>query len=142
MAKDKDHKRTGIDLIDNLTPQERRDLKAKLQQHFDSLSHQEKIEHMNLMHDLIREKMRQHGGMISKEDAIKEYLNEDFPEIVEQTASDVERTAAETGDIGYMHIANNIRKTRWGVDAFDIKVNLVNDDQPVGVYYEEKAKAE
>jgi hypothetical protein len=85
MIKDREQKPTGIDLLDKLTPEERRELKAKLQQHFDSLSQQEKIEHMNLVHDLVREKMIKHKGLISKEDAIKEYLNQDFPAFIEAT---------------------------------------------------------
>ena len=67
---------------------------------------------MHLVHDLVREKLRQHGGMISRENAIKENLNDDFPVIIEQGASGIEQAALDTGNIGYAHIANHIRKTR------------------------------
>jgi hypothetical protein len=52
---------------------------------------------------------------------------------LKQPASDIQEEALRTGNIGYWKIAESLLKTRWGVDAFDIQVNRVDNDQDVGV---------
>jgi predicted nuclease with TOPRIM domain len=128
----KQYKPHGIDLIDNLTPQERKELKAKLQQHFDSLSQDEKIEHMNLMHDLIREKLRQHGGMISKQDAINQYHNEHFPIIIKEGLQYIEARARTIKDL---KLVQDLKKAEWRTKHFDF--DIIEDDEGFSVSLKE-----
>ena len=141
--KTKQYKPTGINLIDNLTPAERTELRIKLQRHFDSLSSAEKQEHMALVHDMVRRKMVEHHGHISKQDCIREFLNRDFPRIIADTADDIQEEALKTGNIGYARISEIIRRTKWGIDKFDITLNKVEKDSDVGVgSYEARDKEE
>ena len=125
---------TGIDMIDRLTPDEYREAKAAARARWNFMNQAERVEQMNLIYDLVREKMRQHKGLISQADAIKEYCNIDFPRMIEQTARELEQEAVKTGDRGYSDIARSLRQTRWGIDATDFDVRLVGNDQPVGVF--------
>ena len=70
---------------------------------------------MNLLYDMIRQKMIEHRGLYSKEDCIREYLNRDFPQVQEVAAQEMENA-------GYVGVARSIRQTRWGVDKFAIEI--------------------
>ncbi len=77
---------------------------------------------------MIREKIKQHGGMITEKEAIREFCNVDFPRSLEAAAQEMEQA-------GYLDIARDIRQRRWGVDTFALEI-IDDEGQPRGVLEE------
>ena len=111
----KDNNQTGINLFDKLSPQDKKLAIANIKRHWASLSPEQRLEHMDLLYSMVRQKMVEHGGMINQMDAIREFLNEDFPKSQEAAAQEVEQA-------DYFDVARSIRNTRWGDDKFSIEI--------------------
>ena len=108
-------KTTGINFLDRLNPEDRKLAMANAKKHWDSLTPEQKVEHMSELYAMVREKMRQHGGVMTQQGAIKDFLNNDL-------SCSVEAAAHEMEHVGYFDIARNLQETRWGVDKFAIEI--------------------
>jgi hypothetical protein len=66
----KEEKKTGINYLDELDPEEQAGVLKRSKQFWDSLTVEERARNLNAYYTMIREKMKSKGGMITKEEAI------------------------------------------------------------------------
>jgi hypothetical protein len=74
---------------------------------------------MATYYEAIREKMKEKGGLITQEEAIREIINIDAPQAKEEAIEEAERN-------GRLDIANDLRRKRIGVDV--LKIKLYDED--------------
>jgi hypothetical protein len=122
-------KATGINLIDSFSPQDRKLQRRNAGVWWQSLTHERRVEVLQELKQMIREKIKQHGGMITEKEAIREFLNVDFPRSLEAAAQEMEQA-------GYLEIARDIRQRRWCVDTFELEV-IDDPSLPRGVVVSE-----
>ncbi len=122
---DQKKKKTGIDFLDNLSTEERKLALSSAKRHWQSLTPQQKAEHLTSIYDIVRQKIREHHGMMSHADAMKEYLNVDVPQNIESAARGLE-------EAGYYDIASEINQRRLGIDSFVFDIIEDDPDQPTG----------
>jgi hypothetical protein len=112
--------RTGFEYLDNLTKEERKEVKRKYMAEWKSMSPQERGKFIDEFQAMIRAKQRADGGRLmnaSSYDVLREILNVDEPKSREGAAVEAER-------YGYLELANHIRRQKIGVE--NIKINIVD----------------
>ena len=120
--------KTGINVIDNLSDEEYFAAVRDAKKRYAAMTPEERVRQMGSIYEIHRQKLIEHGGMISQQQALEEFLNKDFPEQVESMAKEMESAAVEHNDKRYLEIANHLRTTRWGIDQLDFEVNLIPED--------------
>ena len=83
---------------------------------------------MSELFAIVRGTLRAHGGIMTQQDAIKDFLNNDLPHSIEDAAQ-------EMGKAGYVDVARSMQETRWGVDKLSIEITD-DESQPRGVLEE------
>jgi hypothetical protein len=68
-------KKTGIDMLDNLSPEDRELAIENSTKHWQSLTPEQKVMHLDLYYAMLRQKQREHGGMITNIDAANEFFS-------------------------------------------------------------------
>jgi hypothetical protein len=118
-------KTTGIKFFDRLRPEDRKLAIANTKRYWNSLTPQERTEHMSELYDIVRQKMIQSHGVLTHEQAIRDFLKNDFPQSLEVGAQEMEQG-------GYLDAARDIRQRRWCVDTFALEI-IDSESEPRGV---------
>ncbi len=116
---------TSISFFDQLSAEDQFLCLSNSQRYWSSLSHDQNVEYLSELHEMIRWKIRQSGGVITHEQAVRDFLNNDFPNVLEATAQEMEQAC-------YIDVARDIRQRRWGLDTFALDIIDVKI-QPRGV---------
>ena len=67
-------KNTGIGMLDNLSPEDRKLAIENSKKHWQSLTPEQKVMHLDLYYSMLRREQREHGGMITNIDAVNEFF--------------------------------------------------------------------
>ncbi|MDQ4066473.1 MAG: hypothetical protein M3114_02665 [Thermoproteota archaeon] len=112
------NKKTGINYLDELSPQERTQVFKQAKEHWNSLTAEQRTEHLAEYYKTIREKKRADGGRLMNVpdiDVVREILNVDMPKQKQAAIEEAERN-------GRPDIAEDLRRKRLGVDVLEIKL--------------------
>jgi hypothetical protein len=102
--------KTGIKYIDELTPTERRLFEKRTQELILSLTPEQRVQSLDRFYTAIRKKIREKGGLITQDEAIRQIMNVDIPNQLEQTLKDISKNDPD--------VAARLRSNISGVDLF------------------------
>jgi hypothetical protein len=117
-SSEKKNKKTGINYLDELSPQERTQVFKQAKEHWNSLTVEQRTEHLAEYYKAIREKKRADGGRLMNVpdiDVVREILNVDMPKQKQAAIEEAERN-------GRPDIAEDLRHKRLGVDLIEIRL--------------------
>jgi hypothetical protein len=118
LVNNNNNKKTGINYLDELSPQERAQVFMQAKEHWNSLTVEQRTEHLAKYYKTIREKKRADGGRLMNVpdiDVVREILNVDMPKQKQAAIEEAERN-------GRPDIAEDLRHKRLGVDVLEIKL--------------------
>jgi hypothetical protein len=118
LVNNNNNKKTGVNYIDELSPQERAQVFKQAKEHWNSLTVEQRTEHLAKYYKAIREKKRADGGRLMNVpdiDVVREILNVDMPKQKQAAIEEAERN-------GRPDIAEDLRHKRLGVDVLEIKL--------------------
>ena len=117
--------KTGFDYLDNLSSDsERAEAFKNIREHWNSLTQEERVKALDTYYTLIREKMREKGGLITEQDAAREILNIDLPRAQQEAIEEAEKN-------GRYDLANELKRRRIGVDTFAIVLIDEETGEPI-----------
>lgn len=117
--------KTGFDYLDNLTSDsERAQAFKNIRGHWNSLTQEERVKALDTYYTLIREKMREKGGLTTEQDAAREILNFDLPRAQQAAIEEAEKN-------GRYDFANELKRRRIGVDTFAIVLIDEETGEPI-----------
>jgi acyl-CoA reductase-like NAD-dependent aldehyde dehydrogenase len=119
IRREKQPKPKGINFLDRLSNEDRKLAIENSAKHWQSLTPEQKAERLYLYYAMLRQKQREHGGMITTMDAVNEFFDKDLPAEVQGAIEEAEQN-------GRFNIAAELRSRRFGVDTFEII--LVDED--------------
>jgi hypothetical protein len=112
-------KKTGLDLYDNLSPEERRVAIRNARLYLQSLTPEQRAQNLDGWYSYVREQKRQYGDMITEREIANRLINEELPETVMAAIEEAEKN-------GRQDIAADLKRRRIGIDTFEI--DLVDED--------------
>ena len=115
---------TGFNYLDELSPEERTTVIKQTKEYWNSLSQEQRTAHLATYHEAIREKMKEKGGLITQDEAAKEIINEDIPQLKQEAIEEATRN-------GRLDIAHDLRRRRLGVDTLEIFLFDEDTGEPI-----------
>jgi hypothetical protein len=113
-------KNTGIDMLDNLSPEDRKLAIENSKKQWQSLTPEQKVMHLDLYYAMLQQEQREHGGMITNIDAVNEFLSKDLPAAQAAAVKEAEHN-------GRLDIEADLKRRRFGVHTFEII--LIDEDK-------------
>ena len=117
-ASSEKNKKTGINYLDGVSPQERAQVFNQAKEHWNSLTVGQRTEHLAKYYKTIREKKRADGGRLMNVpdiDVVRKILNVDMPKQKQAAIEEAEGN-------GRPDIAEDLRHKRLGVDLIEIRL--------------------
>jgi ribosomal protein L15 len=110
--------KTGFEFWDNLTDEERKQVRQQYLAELETMSPQEKAKMVDDLQTAIREKQRENGGKLMKAssyDVLREMMNVDLQKDREAAAQEVEK-------YGYLELGQHIRRYKVGYETININI--------------------
>ena len=106
-------------MFDNLNPQDRKLAIENSKKHWQSLTPEQKVIHLDLYYTMLRQEQQEHGGMITNIDAVNEFFSKDLP-----AAQPADKEAEHNGRLD---IEADLKRRLFGVHTLEII--LIDEDK-------------